>query len=892
MQILYKLFILPIEYLFEFVFMFSWKRFHSAGVAIIAVSLIINFLVLPIYRKADSLQDQERSKQSHMSAWLKHIRNAFSGDERFMRLNAYYREESYRPIYALRSLFPLLLQIPFFIAAYHFLSSRSEISGVSFLFLSDLGKPDGLLKINTLTINLLPLIMTLFNMISGILYMRGFPIKSKIQHYLLSLFFLVFLFQSPSGLVFYWTLNNAFSLLKNVFLKHIRNPKKYCDFLLLILGCSILLYLIHPNNCHNMTDLLYALIIFLICAAPFLFSLAKLLFPCLFATGSSSDKKCFPFSSQIYLTILWGLWIPLSVISSSPGEFVDVLHFRDPLHYVFDNFLICSGAFLLWGSIFCYFLSERCVKTISAILWLFCGIFTVNFLLFGRNLGTMSPQLSFDHMFDYSGSQIVFNLIVLFFLTLSLLYLFLRHPKIQHSICLAAIIAGLSISIFSVKNTEKQLSEMSYLRSSSDTPDFHIPLSRNGHNVVIFTLDRAMSVFIPFILYERPDLIDRYSGFVYYPNTLSYGTHTLSASKAMMGGYDYTPLELNDRFGNNPSNDATLLAEQYINNSYEGVQIQDEALKVMPSIFANAGFDVRICDPPYAGGQTIGDLSIFDNCEGVKAYHLAGHYNTLVVGNDDRMMHHFFFYSIFKSAPLIFQKDLYQAGTYYYSEGTGNFVRQNFLDAYGVLQSLIYLTDVSDSDANTLLIMNNDTTHDTAELQLPEYEPALVVDNTGLETGFRSDGNGKTIPIGDFYYLYHGNMAALLKIADWLDYLKLQGCYDNTRIIIVADHGFPYEGFPEYALANDASATSNMPLFMVKDFNRQGSLYTSHDFMTNADTPVIAMSDLINHPVNPFTGKEITNDVKFLPYQTVVTGDGIYRVHDNILDINNWDKTP
>ena len=154
-------------------------------------------------------------------------------------------------------------------------------------------------------------------------------------------------------------------------------------------------------------------------------------------------------------------------------------------------------------------------------------------------------------------------------------------------------------------------------------------------------------------------------------------------------------------------------------------------------------------------------------------------------------------------------------------------------------------------------------------------------------------------------------MAALLKIADWLDYLKLQGCYDNTRIIIVADHGFPYEGFPEYALANDASATSNMPLFMVKDFNRQGSLYTSHDFMTNADTPfnakgfsvsdefmtnadapAIAVEGLVDDPVNPFTGNMITDDIKSLPYQTVVTGDGIYIVHDNILDINNWDKTP
>ena len=36
--------------------------------------------------------------------------------------------------------------------------------------------------------------------------------------------FLVLLYDSPSGLVFYWTLNNLFSLVKNIFYK-LKNPK-------------------------------------------------------------------------------------------------------------------------------------------------------------------------------------------------------------------------------------------------------------------------------------------------------------------------------------------------------------------------------------------------------------------------------------------------------------------------------------------------------------------------------------------------------------------------------------------------------------------------------------------------------------------------------------------
>ena len=35
----------------------------------------------------------------------------------------------------------------------------------------------------------------------------------------MALAFLIFLYDRPSGLVFYWTLNNLFSLIKNVFYK-------------------------------------------------------------------------------------------------------------------------------------------------------------------------------------------------------------------------------------------------------------------------------------------------------------------------------------------------------------------------------------------------------------------------------------------------------------------------------------------------------------------------------------------------------------------------------------------------------------------------------------------------------------------------------------------------
>jgi membrane protein insertase Oxa1/YidC/SpoIIIJ len=65
-----------------------------------------------------------------------------------MILSAYYRQNHYHPVYAMRNTFSLLIQVPFFIAAYSFLSHLDALKGAHFLFISDMGAPDGLVKIS------------------------------------------------------------------------------------------------------------------------------------------------------------------------------------------------------------------------------------------------------------------------------------------------------------------------------------------------------------------------------------------------------------------------------------------------------------------------------------------------------------------------------------------------------------------------------------------------------------------------------------------------------------------------------------------------------------------------------------------------------------------------
>ena len=219
LEVLNRLILGPLELLFDAVYAIGYRITGNPGLSIILLSLVINFLMLPLFRRADALQEEERVQARLLKPGIEKIRRAFKGDERFMILQTYYRQNHYKPWYVLKGSLSLLLEIPFFIAAYRYLSGLSLLQGAAFGPIADLGKPDQLLSLFGAPVHLLPILMTVINLISGIIYTREMPLRSKIQLYGMALVFLVLLYGSPSGLVFYWTLNNLFSLVKNILRK-------------------------------------------------------------------------------------------------------------------------------------------------------------------------------------------------------------------------------------------------------------------------------------------------------------------------------------------------------------------------------------------------------------------------------------------------------------------------------------------------------------------------------------------------------------------------------------------------------------------------------------------------------------------------------------------------
>lgn len=219
LDILYAIFIQPIEWGMGWVFTQSFDFLHSYGLAIILLSLVVNIALIPIYLISDSWQAQERAIQERMRSKLDEIKLAFAGQERFMMTRMLYKINHYHPLMAARSSIGLLIQIPFFFAAYQLISNYEALNNVSFFVFNDLSKPDGLLSIGNWHINLMPFVMTAINLASAYVYASSLSKKDKIQVYVIAGIFLVVLYSMPVALVLYWTMNNVFSLVKNILYK-------------------------------------------------------------------------------------------------------------------------------------------------------------------------------------------------------------------------------------------------------------------------------------------------------------------------------------------------------------------------------------------------------------------------------------------------------------------------------------------------------------------------------------------------------------------------------------------------------------------------------------------------------------------------------------------------
>lgn len=223
MELLYTIFLLPIETIMKLVLELAYKFTNNYGVVIILLSIIINIALIPIYNMAEKWREKDKAIRDSMKFALDKIKQNYKGKERYFYTQALYKIHNYSPISSVKASAGFLIQIPFFFAAFSLLSNYEPIAGVGFGILSDLSKPDGLL----FGLNLLPFVMTAINLLAAYVYINKFDKNEKYQLWGIALLFLVLLYTQASALLLYWTFNNIFSLIKNLIEKNLsKNVKK------------------------------------------------------------------------------------------------------------------------------------------------------------------------------------------------------------------------------------------------------------------------------------------------------------------------------------------------------------------------------------------------------------------------------------------------------------------------------------------------------------------------------------------------------------------------------------------------------------------------------------------------------------------------------------------
>lgn len=871
---LYSLIIAPIECVVDWVFNFMTNKFSGLGIigAVCGVSLIINFLALPLYNIADSLQEKERKAAKALEVRVKKIKKAFKGNEQFMMLSTYYRQNDYHPLYVLRSSLSILIEIPFFIAAYHYLSNCEALRGASFWIFKDLGSPDGLLHIGKFPVHVLPIIMTLINFVSGAIYTKEAPFREKIQLYIVAALFLVLLYSSPSGLVIYWILNNLFSLVKNIVMK-MKNPGRILHAVLSCIFLAMAFYFFTKEGGSLFKKSVFLLFSLLVAFLP---KIKKCLKNVNLFSNHQNTKIDFIIllTSGIGLTLLYGFLIPSSIIATSPSEFSFIGSTDSPLSYVFNSTTIFAGFFIVWPCVIFKMFNEKVSRVESLLFFVLLVLSICNTYIFKAPYGNLNTFLELDSASCLNMGKkiyllsIVLGIAVVFFAII--IKRNIKANKILSYFIIAVCVGELGVGCLKINYIKKAYNLLAQNKNADkrvEKIEKEYNLSKTGKNVVVLFLDRAIDTFVPKIFAEFQDIAKQFSGFTYYPNTLSFSDFTIQGVPPMLGGYEYTQEQINLR-------DSELLRDKH-----------NESILLMPKLFSDAGFETTVTDPPWPNYRSSGDLEFFKDYPKINVSEIEGKYFSVFktekmmkeTNPDKKCKDSFIDFAVLQCLPPflrgIFNNNARQID-----------VQQKGDNFFAQLSNLFYLPQMTDfsSKENTFTFIENEATHEVYVSLTNDFESLSKVqtnDNTEMH--------------------YQANVAVFKQIGKWLDFLRKNNAFDNTRIIIVSDHGRGIN-IP----LHDQNVAWYSALLMVKDFNSNCSFTTNNEFMTNADTLFIAKKDLPVSNINPFTGKKlIQNKADGVNIYHCIDWNGehyrnkktfeldknrAFHVSENIFDEKNW----
>lgn len=495
-EILYYAFIFPLEQILDFILGFIFNFTHSYGASIVLLSLLVNVFLLKIFLYTDKKAQSESELKSKLDKRIKAWKSVYKKAKLYAFTQTLYRQNRYHPIFALRSLGGLLIQIPFFLAMYEVIKKADYLSGVGFLWIDDLSKAD---SIGFASLHLLPILMTLFTLINVFYSVK--ELNGRIQGVIIALLFLVLLYNMPSALVLYWTCNMLFALLKEVYKKLTHHH---------ISQAQTLPQALQQNSSYQLLQYTFINLFLMI----FLFAPYNLYV---------SDLNAFSLDS-----------IPLTLSA-------------------------LFGFFMISVFIVLYVLSFIRAKNIVSkvivdfLAWFFSAVallgFIYGFILRG-DYGLMS-YFFFDKQVVASPTQKLIDDIMIVSVLIAAIFVmrYKGYAIYTHRVIFIVLIVGTIIPLTqAVVHIVERDSAQALVKHNDRFEDMLLfSFSKDHRNVLVLILDRSDGYVANEIFRVSKDLQKSFSGFIQFNNALSSGDYTLLTLTSVIAGEYYTALNINKR---------------------------------------------------------------------------------------------------------------------------------------------------------------------------------------------------------------------------------------------------------------------------------------------------------------------------------------------------------
>lgn len=464
-------------------------------------------------------------------------------------------------------------------------------------------------------------------------------------------------------------------------------------------------------------------------------------------------------------------------------------------------------------------------------------------------------------------------------------YLLMRHASWVGnglSILVLASLAMTAVSLYSVYERINRKSE----EESAQGKNALFSYSKQGKNVLLVFVDGAMSGYLPDIFRDDPSLPGRFAGFTWYSNVVSTGNRTLNGLPAVFGGFDYSVSEINRRPGSSLKEKVSAAYRPYVEN------------------FHKQGYQVLYSDPFWFGLERKGDCEYFNEqyeptgqgrcihsigkqVADKKATVRAGRSTELFLG----LAKQYVALSLFKIAPRGLKDWIYSDGHWMGLSYAWKQREDKYLNNYF---SLVSLGEFSDTNAprSTFTFITTELTRAPLFVNEESCVPnrALTKDDPRIKELLGRYKDEDTVAI------YQTTKCAVQGLAKFMDWMRANGIYDNTMVVLASDHGWLSHN-PLLAGLGDSKSQQRYSMFqaflMVKDFNANAPIAESREFISNANVPGIICETIggcfdrttgktirresLQHPVllheTPWQGKSQKKDSFIIEAMYRVTGD-------------------